>query len=244
MLPPVMVMSSGVMTIELPPTFKVIFRGDVKVISPASVVTVMSPLMVLSWLPSLTTRVMSFLTYWVWKPPTSCVMSLPMASLWSAPTLMVRLAPTVRVSSFSTCTSMSRSACSHTCSAPFLSSKRMALALAALPCGLDRDRMPLWVLLAGKDHGGIVMAFGTMPVIIGRSGLPSRNCTMTSAPTRGIDVMPKPWPDHEVATRTQAELRSSYSPTRSQWNCRRTRPYWSVWISSPAGPTTSAVCRP
>ena len=33
-------------------------------------------------------------------------------------------------------------------------------------------------------------------------------------------------------------------PSRSQWNCTFTRPYLSAKISSPAGPTTTAVCTP
>ncbi len=33
-------------------------------------------------------------------------------------------------------------------------------------------------------------------------------------------------------------------PSRSQWNCTFTREYSSVKISSPAGPTTMAVCGP
>ncbi len=40
------------------------------------------------------------------------------------------------------------------------------------------------------------------------------------------------------------ELFSSDLPTRSQGNWTFTRPYWSVQISCPAGPTTRAVCGP
>ena len=56
--------------------------------------------------------------------------------------------------------------------------------------------------------------------------------------------MPKLLPAHWLTTRTQAEDFSSNSPMRSQWNCTRTRPYSSVWISLPLGPTMVTVCRP
>ena len=46
------------------------------------------------------------------------------------------------------------------------------------------------------------------------------------------------------ATRTQHELFVSCFPSRSQWNCTFTRPYLSVRISSPLGPTTTAVWVP
>ena len=51
-------------------------------------------------------------------------------------------------------------------------------------------------------------------------------------------------PAQGCETRTQHELFSSLLPSRSQWNCTFTRPYLSVQISSPAGPTTIAVCGP
>ena len=35
-----------------------------------------------------------------------------------------------------------------------------------------------------------------------------------------------------------------FFPSRSQWNCTFTRAYLSVKISSPGGPTTTAVCEP
>ena len=46
------------------------------------------------------------------------------------------------------------------------------------------------------------------------------------------------------ATRTQQELSASFLPCRSQWNWTFTRPYLSVKISSPDGPTTTAVWVP
>ena len=55
----------------------------------------------------------------------------------------------------------------------------------------------------------MVSAFGTIPVMSGRSGSPPRKDTITSAPTRGIALMPKFAPAHGVATRIQAELRAS-----------------------------------
>src|ERR1017187_2433309 len=51
-------------------------------------------------------------------------------------------------------------------------------------------------------------------------------------------------PAQYVATRTQQELLTSSDPSRSQWNWTFTRPYLSGKISSPAGPTTVAVCTP
>src|SRR5687768_17425292 len=48
--------------------------------------------------------------------------------------------------------------------------------------------MPLWVLLAGRLQAGIVSMFGIIPVMIGRSGSPPMNETITSVPMRGIEV--------------------------------------------------------
>src|SRR5579872_740652 len=56
--------------------------------------------------------------------------------------------------------------------------------------------------------------------------------------------MPHCCPAHKVATRTQHELFASFFPWRSQKNCTFTRPYLSVKISCPDGPTTMAVCVP
>ncbi len=61
---------------------------------------------------------------------------------------------------------------------------------------------------------------------------------------RGIEIAPKPEPAQLVATRIQQMEFSSIAPSRSQWNCTLMRPYSSVQISSPAGPTTTAVCGP
>ena len=61
---------------------------------------------------------------------------------------------------------------------------------------------------------------------------------------RGMWITPQPLPAQIVATRIQHELSASYFPSRSQWNCTFTRLYLSVKISSPAGPTTTAVCVP
>ncbi|MEO9385132.1 hypothetical protein [Chromobacterium phragmitis] len=54
-----------------------------------------------------------------------------------------------------------------------------------------------------------------------------------------------------MATRSQQEDLSSRpapmvgcSSGRCQWNCTLMRPWASVWTSSPAGPTTVAVCTP
>ena len=57
-------------------------------------------------------------------------------------------------------------------------------------------------------------------------------------------MAPKPAPAHGWLTGTQHELVSSVAPSRSQWKWRRTRPNSSVWISSPGGPTTTALCMP
>ena len=80
--------------------------------------------------------------------------------------------------------------------------------------------------------------------MIGRSGSPSMKSTITSWPMRGIWMKPQPAPAQVWETRTKQELFSSLLPRRSQWNCTFTRAYLSVKISSPAGPTTVAVCGP
>ncbi|ESS58169.1 hypothetical protein EDP2_2594 [Enterobacter cloacae S611] len=66
----------------------------------------------------------------------------------------------------------------------------------------------------------------------------------TSSPTRGICTPPKPWPAQALDTRTQQELVSSPFACRSQWNFTFIRPYLSVQMLSPCGPTTFAVCGP
>ncbi len=67
---------------------------------------------------------------------------------------------------------------------------------------------------------------------------------ITSWPTRGMFMPPKPVPAHGWLTGTQHELSSFMWLCRSQWKCTRTRPNSSVWISSPAAPTTVAVSTP
>src|SRR5258707_12267978 len=67
---------------------------------------------------------------------------------------------------------------------------------------------------------------------------------MTSSPTRGRKKAPKLLLAHACATRTQQELSRFFFPSRSQKNWTLTRPYLSVEISPPAGPTTMAVCVP
>src|SRR5262245_34472929 len=61
---------------------------------------------------------------------------------------------------------------------------------------------------------------------------------------RGIDTMPQFLPAQEVDTRSQQELFSLRLPSRSQTNCTFTRLDLSTKISSPPGPTTTAVCTP
>ena len=56
--------------------------------------------------------------------------------------------------------------------------------------------------------------------------------------------MPHCLPAQFWATRIQHELFSSFLPSRSQKNCTFTRPYLSTSISSPLGPTTTAVWMP
>ncbi len=80
--------------------------------------------------------------------------------------------------------------------------------------------------------------------MIGRSGSPSRKLTITSWPIRGIWIEPQFFPAQACETRIQQELFSLDWSWRSQWKCTLTRPYWSVQISSPLGPTTTAVCGP
>ena len=57
-------------------------------------------------------------------------------------------------------------------------------------------------------------------------------------------IAPHCFPAQCVPTRTQHVEAPSFFPSRSHGNCTRTRPYLSVKISSPEGPTTSAVWHP
>src|SRR5438132_9233412 len=61
---------------------------------------------------------------------------------------------------------------------------------------------------------------------------------------RGMKSEPQRLPAMLWATRSQHELAVSAFPSRSQWNWTFTRPYLSGKISSPGGPTTTAVCGP
>ena len=61
---------------------------------------------------------------------------------------------------------------------------------------------------------------------------------------RGMNIAPHAVPAQTCDTRIQHELFSSLVPTRSHGNCTLMRPYWSVVISSPDAPTTTAVCGP
>src|ERR1017187_10400164 len=58
---------------------------------------------------------------------------------------------------------------------------------------------------------------------------------------RGMKIAPQLLPAQVCATRIQQELFSSLVPSRSQKNWTLMRPYWSVQISSPDLPTTTAV---
>ncbi len=78
----------------------------------------------------------------------------------------------------------------------------------------------------------------------GWSGSPSSKATRTSWPIRGMKIEPQPLPAWLWVTRIQHELSASALPSRSQWNWTFTRPYLSGKISSPGGPTTTAVCGP
>ena len=103
---------------------------------------------------------------------------------------------------------------------------------------IDRDRATL------VDFGTGDAPPCTRPTTIGRSGSPPKNPTSTSCPIRGTVTIPYPPPAHPWLTRNQHELPWSNSPSRSQWNCTRTRPNSSVWISCPDGPTTTALSTP
>jgi len=91
---------------------------------------------------------------------------------------------------------------------------------------------PLTVLdfrpLTSRPNGGMFSSLKTRPVMIGRSGSPSRKSTTTSWPTRGGDTPPMSAPAHGLARRIQQELFSAplsrRSSLRSQWNCTFTRP--------------------
>ena len=73
---------------------------------------------------------------------------------------------------------------------------------------------------------------------------PSQVVDLNALPMRGIEIPPQLFPAQGCETRIQHELFSFFLPSRSQWNWTFTRPYLSVWISSPEGPTTTAVWQP
>src|SRR5262245_21144092 len=137
---------------------------------------------------------------------------------------------------------MSRSPWTKICSSPALSSKRSSL--KPLPPLLELLFSVDLVFSSGSVYGGMASPLYSTPVTTGRSGSPSRKSTITSWPTRGRNIVPQFFPAHCCATRTQHELFSSPSAYRSQWKRTLMRPYSSVQISSPDGPTTIAVCGP
>src|SRR6476469_5689363 len=67
---------------------------------------------------------------------------------------------------------------------------------------------------------------------------------MTSCPIRGIEIIPQLLPAHPLDTRIQHELLWSLCPLVSHQNWTFTSPCSLVQISSPSGPTTTAVCGP
>ncbi len=84
---------------------------------------------------------------------------LPLTKVVSCRSIvLVRSRPTQCVSSFSTSMSWFFSAWIHSCSSPFLSSKRIALAWLYAPPLLERVSTPLWVALAGSSQGGMLAA--------------------------------------------------------------------------------------
>ena len=128
---------------------------------------------------------------------------------------------------------------------PFLSSKRIALALPYAPPLLERDRMPA-LRRVGRQVPrrhllGVVDAAGDERLV--RVAFEEVDDHLL-ADARDVRSTPQFLPAHGCDTRTQHELFSFFLPSRSQWNCTFTRPYLSVKISSPAGPTTTAVCGP
>src|SRR5262249_27735074 len=199
-------------------------------------------------------------------PVTSIVSSLATASFRTPLIVIVSLFPTVSVRSFlmwvvsllSTVFFRSRPiqcvssflpwmswffwAWIQICSLPAESSSRMAF--APPPPGELLENRPDWVLAPGRPHGGIWSALYTLPTTIGWSASPSRKLTITSWPIRGMLIPPNPLPAESGPTPIQHDLSASNFPCRSQWNWTLIRPYLSVKISSPAGPTTVAVCDP
>jgi hypothetical protein len=97
-------------------------------------------------------------------------------------------------------------------------------------------------------EGFVAVADGNGPVIfqvmMGRSGSPSRKLTITSWPTRvhgppfvSGPALRYPDPARPVSARLLSRLRSQVKRTL-------TRPYISVWISSPSGPVGGSDALP
>ena len=93
----------------------------------------------------------------------------------------------------------------------------------------------------GRTRGTPEVMLCSRPTSTGWLGSPPKKSTITSCPTRGTSIQPKPAPAHCWLTRSQQLALSSKSFSRSQWKRTRTRPNSSVWISLPGGPTTIAV---
>ena len=75
-----------------------------------------------------------------------------------------------------------------TSSLPALSSMRISF--EPLPPGEDAVWSAVRDFPSGSAYGGMNLPLNTLPVTIGRSGLPSRNSTITSHPTRGRIIEP------------------------------------------------------
>src|SRR5690606_22513538 len=128
------------------------------------------------------------------------------------------------------------------CSSPALSSMRSSL--KPLPPGLLRLLNRLRVLCAGSSQGTGWALLYRQPLTSGWSGSPSRKLTSTSMPMRGMVTLPQWLPAQLLATGSQQLVWASAWPSRSQWNWTLIRPCSSQWVSSPAGPVTTAVCWP
>src|SRR5450756_139546 len=111
---------------------------------------------------------------------------------------------------------MSFWACVAINSLPLVSS--MEYSLYPPPPLVLLDLIPLMFCEPGRAHGGICSALYTRPVMMGRSGSPSRKSTMTSWPMRGFQTPPHCLPAHGCDARIQHELFSLFLPSRSQWN--------------------------
>ncbi len=115
-----------------------------------------APIEIVSLLPTLSVRFTPIVIVSLF--PTVSVRSCLTSVVSSLSMVFLRSWPTQWVSSFSTSMSWFFSAWIQTCSEPFLSSKRMAFALALAPFSVERVRMPVCVLLPGSSYGGICSA--------------------------------------------------------------------------------------